>query len=120
MWERIQKPGKLLKLLQALAYQLGNEISYNELGILLNLDHGTVEKYIQLLEKTFIIFRLRAYKRNLRKELSRGKKIYFYDNGIRNALIANFSPIEQRNDIGALWEIFLISERTKYADYNRL
>ncbi len=118
MWERIQKPGKLLKLLQALAYQLGNEISYNELGILLNLDHGTVEKYIQLLEKTFIIFRLGAYKRNLRKELSRGKKIYFYDNGVRNALIANFSLIEQRNDVGALWENFLISERMKYAHYN--
>jgi uncharacterized protein len=117
MWENIKKPEKLLKLLQALALQIGNEVSYNELGKLIGLDNQTVEKYIQLLEKTFIIFRLGAFSRNLRKELKKGRKIYFYDNGIRNALIANFSQPELRTDIGGLWENFMISERQKYIHY---
>ncbi|MDX1285461.1 MAG: DUF4143 domain-containing protein, partial [Draconibacterium sp.] len=120
MWERIKKPEKLLKLLQALAFQVGSEISYNNLGILLEMDNQTVEKYIQLLEQTFIIFRLPAFSRNHRKELKRGKKIYFFDNGIRNALIANFSLPELRSDIGALWENFFISERIKYLHYNNI
>jgi uncharacterized protein len=117
MWKNIKKPEKLLKLLQALALQIGNEVSYNELGKLIGLDNQTVEKYIQLLEKTFIIFRLGAFSRNLRKELKKGRKIYFYDNGIRNALIANFSQPELRTDIGGLWENFMISERQKYIHY---
>jgi uncharacterized protein len=120
MWENIKKPEKLLKLMQALAYQLGNEVSYNELGQMLGLDNQTVEKYIQLLEKTFVIFRLGAFSRNLRKELKRSRKIYFFDNGIRNALIANFNLAELRSDIGALWENYLISERIKYLHHHQI
>lgn len=120
MWERIKKPEKLLKLLQALAFQLGSEISYNNLASFLEMDNQTVEKYIQLLEQTFIIFRLPAFSRNHRKELKRGRKIYFYDNGIRNALLANFNLLELRTDIGALWENFIISERIKYLHYNNI
>jgi len=119
-WQGLKKPEKLLKLLQALALQVGNEVSYNELGKLVDLDKGTVEKYIRLLEKTYVIFRLTAFSRNLRKELKKSRKIYFYDNGIRNALIANFSAIELRTDIGALWENFLLSERLKFTDYNQI
>lgn len=120
MWENLKKPDKLLKLLQALAFQLGNEVSYNELGKIVGLDNQTVEKYIQLLEQTYIIFRLGAFSRNLRKELKRSRKIYFYDNGIRNALIANFNTAALRADIGALWENYLISERHKFLHYNRI
>jgi len=114
MWERINKPDKLVRLLQSLAFQIGNEVSYNELANNLGIDNQTVEKYIQLLEQTFVIFRLGAFSRNLRKELKRTRKIYFYDNGIRNSLIANFNPPELRNDTGALWENFIISERIKF------
>ena len=117
LWENIKKSEKLVKLMQALAFQLGNEVSYNELGKTIGLDNQTVEKYIQLLEQTFIIFRLPAFSRNLRKELKRARKIYFYDNGIRNALIADFRLPELRKDIGTLWENFLISERIKYLNY---
>jgi len=120
MWERIKKPEKLIKLLQALAMQMGAEISYNNLASFLGMDNQTVEKYIQLLEQTFIIFRLPAFSRNHRKELKRGRKIYFYDNGIRNALLANFSLPELRTDIGALWENFIISDRIKYLNYYNL
>ncbi|NOX17158.1 MAG: ATP-binding protein [Chlorobi bacterium] len=120
MWERIQKPDKLVKLLQALAFQLGSEVSYNNLASLLSMDNQTVEKYVQLLEQTFIIFRLPAFSRNHRKELKRGRKIYFFDNGIRNALLADFNLPELRSDIGALWENFVISERMKYLHYNNL
>ncbi len=120
LWENIKKSEKLLKLMQALAFQLGNEVSYNELGKTIGLDNQTVEKYIQLLEQTFIVFRLPAFSRNLRKELKRSRKIYFYDNGIRNALIADFRLAELRTDIGALWENFLISERMKYTGYRNI
>jgi len=120
MWERIKKPEKLVKLLQALALQLGSEISYNNLANLLSMDNETVEKYIQILEQTYVIFRLPAYSRNHRKELKRGRKIYFIDNGIRNAILADFKLPELRNDLGALWENFVISERMKYLHYNRI
>ncbi|MBN1650332.1 MAG: ATP-binding protein [Bacteroidales bacterium] len=120
MWEHIKKPEKLLKLLQALALQLGAEISYNNLASLLEIDNQTVEKYIQLLEQTYIIFRLPAFSRNQRKELKRAKKIYFIDNGIRNALLANFNHLELRSDTGALWENFILSERFKYLHYNNI
>jgi len=120
MWERIKKPDKLVKLMQALAFQVGSEVSYNNLSNLIGIDNQTVEKYIQLLEQTFVIFRLPAFSRNHRKELKRGRKIYFYDNGIRNALIANFNLPELRSDIGALWENFYISERIKYLHYNNI
>lgn len=118
MLDEIKKPEKLVKLLQALALQVGSQVSYNELGNLCGLDSKTVEKYITLLEQTFVVFKLSSFSRNVRNELKNSKKIYFYDNGIRNALIANFNQIENRADIGALWENFLISERIKYLNYN--
>ncbi len=120
LWQNIKKADKLIHLLQALAFQVGSEVSYNELGKLLSLDNQTVEKYIQLLEQSCVIFRINAFSRNLRKELRRGRKIYFYDNGIRNALIANFNPINLRQDSGLLWENFLVSERLKTLEYSRI
>lgn len=113
-WERIQKPDKLEKLLQALAYQTAQLISYNELGQLCGLNSETVEKYIDLLEKAFIVFRLPAFSRNLRNELKKSYKIFFYDNGIRNAVINQFNPVNLRNDIGQLWENWFIGERLKF------
>jgi len=118
-WEKIQKPDKLVKLLQALAYQVGHQVSYNELGQICGLDSKTIEKYILLLEQAFVIFRLGSFSRNLRNELKSSKKIYFYDNGIRNAIIANFNQVEMRPDVGALWENFLVSERMKYVKYTQ-
>lgn len=112
-WERIQKPEKLERLVRALALQLGNEVSYNELGQICGIDNETVEKYISLLEKAFIVFRLNSFSRNLRNELKKSRKIYFYDNGIRNAVINQFNPLELRSDKGQLWENFLISGRLK-------
>lgn len=112
-WEKIQKPDKMEKLIQALAFQVGNEVSYHELGQITGLDNQTTEKYIDLLEKAFIVFRLGSLSRNLRNELKKSRKIYFYDNGIRNAVINQFSPATLRQDIGALWENFVISERVK-------
>jgi len=120
MWQNIKKPEKLVNLLQALALQLGSEVSYNELGKTIGLDNQTIEKYIQLLEKSFVIYRLRSFSRNLRKELKKSQKIYFYDNGIRNALIANFNLPNLRQDIGALWENFIITERIKHTHYNNI
>jgi len=113
----IRKPDLLPKLLKALALQLGNEVSNNELSNLLQVSKDTVGTYIDLLEKAFIIFRLEPLSRNLRNEISTNRKIYFYDNGIRNALIANYNPVAMRQDVGALWENFLISERIKYLHY---
>lgn len=117
-WENIQKPEKLEKLLTALALQMGNEVSYNELSQLVGIDNLTVEKYIKLLEQSFIIFRLDGFNRNLRNEIKKGKKIYFYDNGIRNAILNNFNPLNLRDDVGKLWENFLISERMKTNSYH--
>ena len=114
----LKKPSKIISLLQALAFQTGSEVSYNELGRTIGLDNQTVEKYIDLLEKSYVIFKVGALSRNLRKELKRGRKIYFYDNGIRNALIAQFGPIELRPDRGALWENYLMTERRKFLEYN--
>jgi hypothetical protein len=113
-WERIQKPDKLEKLVQALAFQTAQLISYNELGQLCGLNAETVEKYIHLLEKAFIVFRLPAFSRNLRNELKKSYKIYFYDNGLRNAVINQFNPVTLRNDTGQLWENWFISERMKF------
>ncbi len=117
--EQIKKPEGLVKLLQGLAYQVGSQVSYNELAQLTGLDAKTVEKYIEVLEQTYIIFRLGSFSRNLRSELKKSRKIYFYDNGIRNALIANFNQVEHRTDVGALWENFMISERVKYIQYSQ-
>lgn len=118
--EQIKKPVLLEKILRALALQLGSEVSYNEVAQLVNADHETVEKYIDLLEKSFVLFRLPAFSHNVRNEIKKGKKIYFYDNGIRNAIIGNFNLLINRNDTGALWENFLISERMKYLYYNNI
>lgn len=115
-WERIQKPDKLEKLVQALAFQTAQVISYHELGQLCGLNSETVEKYINLLEKAFIVFRLSSFSRNLRNELKKSYKIYFYDNGLRNAVINQFNPVNLRNDMGQLWENWFISERIKYAN----
>ena len=120
MWEQIKKPDRLLKLLQALAFQTGNQVSYQELGETCGIDRKTVEKYIQLLEQTFVIFRLSSFGRNLRNELKSSRKIYFYDNGIRNALIADFTEVEKRRDIGALWENWLISQRLIRNHYKKV
>jgi predicted AAA+ superfamily ATPase len=118
LWENIMKPEKLIKLMQALAFQMGNQVSFNELSNLVDLDTKTVERYVNLLEQVFIVFRLGTFSRNLRNELKSSRKIYFYDNGIRNALIASFQPPGLRQDIGALWENWLMSERMKYLHYN--
>lgn len=118
--DTIKKPVLLEKILSALALQIGNEVSYNELAQLLNSDKETVEKYIDLLEKTCIIFRLGALSRNVRNEIKQGRKIYFYDNGIRNAILGNFSALSSRTDKGALWENFLISERFKFLGNNEM
>ena len=115
----IKKPEVLEKLLQALALHLGNEVSYSELAQTVGVDKNTVQRYIQILEKGYVIFRLGAYSSNQRNEIKRNKKIYFYDNGVRNMIISNFAPIDMREDKGALWENFLITERLKrnaYAD----
>jgi hypothetical protein len=118
LWENIKKPDKLIRLLQALAFQVGNQVSYTEIANMIDLDHKTVEKYINLLEQIFVIYRLGSLSRNLRNELKASRKIYFYDNGVRNALIAAFQPVELRNDIGALWENWIMSERMKYLHYH--
>ena len=114
----IRRPILLEKLLIALALQVGSEVSYNEVAQTIGTDNKTVEKYIDLLEKCYVIFRLNAFNRNLRTELKKSKKIYFYDNGIRNAVIQNFAPLSLRQDTGALWENFFISERIKANHYN--
>lgn len=117
--DQINKPSFLVKLLQALALQIGNEVKYSEIAQLIGSHPETVEKYIDLLEKSFVVFRLPALSRNVRNEIKKGKKIYFYDTGIRNAIIRNYSPVNLRNDIGALWENFLISERVKMNAYHQ-
>ena len=114
----VRKPEMLEKLLVALALQIGNEVSFNEVSQILQTDVKTVERYVNLLEQCFVIFRLSGLNRNLRSELKKGKKFYFYDNGIRNALLQNFAPLNLRQDVGALWENFFVSERKKYNLYN--
>jgi predicted AAA+ superfamily ATPase len=118
-YKGIKKPELIQKLVRALALQLGSEVSYNELSNLLGVDKSTVENYINLLEKCFVVFRLDSFSRNLRNEIKKGKKVYFYDNGVRNAVLSNFAPLELRNDVGALWEIlFMVSERVKRNSYS--
>ncbi|MCC6836351.1 MAG: ATP-binding protein [Cytophagales bacterium] len=113
----IRKPDLLEKLLQALALQIGNEVSYNELSQLLGIDKNTVSTYIDILEKAFVVFRLKSFSKNLRNEIKTNQKIYFCDTGIRNTVIGNFNPLNLRQDKGALWENFLISERIKKLHY---
>ena len=117
----VRRPELLNNIVKALAFQVGSEVSYNELAHTVQSDFKTVEKYVDLLEKCFVVFRLSSFSRNLRSELKKSRKIYFYDNGVRNAIIQNFSPMNLRQDVGALWENFFIAERIKrnqYAKYN--
>ena len=113
----VRSSQKIKKLLQLLAFQTGSEVSLTELSNRLEMNKKTIERYIDLLEKFFVIFTLTGFRRNLRKEISQKPKVYFYDLGIRNALINNFNSLEDRNDIGMLWENFIIAERLKYNSY---
>ena len=115
----IRKPEVLDKLVQALALQVGSEVNYSELAQIVNVDKNTISKYIDILQKGYIIFKLGSFSRNVRNEIKTNKKIYFYDNGVRNMVIGNFNPIELRTDKGALWENFLISERMKQIEYKQ-
>jgi predicted AAA+ superfamily ATPase len=119
MLDGIKKPEKLIKLLQSLSFQVGSQVSYNEIATLVGLDSKTIERYIDLLEQSFVVFRLNSFSRNLRNELKFSRKIYFYDNGIRNAVINNFSPTVIRQDTGILWENYLVSERMKRNNYHK-
>jgi len=116
-FEGIRQSDKIIRLLRLIAYQVGSEVSYNELATQLGMSKNTVENYLDLLSKVFILYRLPAYSTNHRKEISKGSKWYFFDNGIRNAIINDFKLLSLRNDIGALWENYLISERIKRNKY---
>jgi len=115
--EGIRHADKLVRLLQLLAFQIGKEVSYNELATQLGMSKNTVDKYLDLLEKSFVIFKLKGFSRNLRKEISKNSRYYFYDTGKRNTLINNFNPISMRDDLGMLWENYITSERIKKQEY---
>ena len=115
--EQIKKPALLEKLLRALALQVGSEVNYHELAQTIGTDNKTVDRYVDLLEKAFVVFRLPALSRNVRNEIKKGKKVYFYDCGIRNAIINDFKPLLNRTDVGALWENFIVAERMKFLRY---
>jgi len=114
IFENIRNSSKILNLLRLIAWQVGSEVSYNEIGKKLTMSKNTVEKYLDLLSKVFILYKLEGFSRNLRKEIVKSSKWYFYDNGIRNAIIANLQDFNLRNDIGVLWENYILSERKKY------
>ncbi len=116
--ERLKKPLLLEKLVQAIALQLGHEVNYHELAQVVGADKETIERYVDLLEKAFVVFRLPSLSRNLRNEIKKGRKIYFWDNGIRNTVIKNFNQLAQRQDTGALWENFIVGERQKINQYS--
>ena len=120
VYENIKNSQKIFNLLRLIAFQIGGEVSLQELGKQLGISKNTVEKYLDLMSKVFILHKVEGFSRNLRKEITKNSRWYFLDNGIRNAVIANFNPIESRNDIGALWENYMISERLKYQEYRRL
>ncbi|MDR1004053.1 MAG: ATP-binding protein [Prevotellaceae bacterium] len=116
----LKNSSKMKDLLRLVAFQVGSEVSYDELGKQLGLTKNTVEKYLDLLSRVFVLYRLGGYSRNLRKEVSKAGKWYFYDNGIRNAIIGNFNPTAIRQDTGALWENYMIAERIKLSNNLRL
>ncbi len=119
-YDNIRNSDKIVKLLRLIAFQVGSEVSHQELGQQLGMSKNTVEKYLDILTKVFVLHRLGGFSRNLRKEVTKSNKWYFYDNGLRNLLIANLNPIDIRNDIGQLWENYVISERIKYQLYNNV
>ncbi len=116
--EGIKHPEKLVDLLRLLAFQIGQEVSLSELASNLSINRETVERYLDLLEKSFVIFRVSGFSRNLRKEVAKNDRYYFYDNGVRNSLIQNFNPLHLRDDIGKLWENFMYIERIKTNHYS--
>jgi predicted AAA+ superfamily ATPase len=120
VYENIKNSQKIFNLLRLIAFQIGNEVSMQELGKQLGISKNTVEKYLDLLSKVFILHKVEGFSRNLRKEITKNSRWYFLDNGIRNAVIANFNSVESRNDVGILWENYMISERLKYQEYNRI
>ncbi len=120
VYENIKNSQKIFNLLRLVAFQIGGEVSLQELGKQLSISKNTVEKYLDLLGKVYILHKVEGFSRNLRKEITKNSRWYFLDNGIRNAVIANFNSIESRNDIGQLWENYMISERIKYQEYKRL
>lgn len=120
VYENIKNSQKIFNLLRMVAFQIGKEVSLQELGNQLGISKNTVEKYLDVLSKVFILHKVEGYSRNLRKEITKNSRWYFLDNGIRNAVIANFNSLNSRNDIGTLWENYMISERLKYQEYNRL
>lgn len=119
-YEGIKKSKKLIDLLVLLAFQVGKEVSHNELATKLGINKTTIEKYLDLLEQVFVLVNIRGFSRNLRKEVTKTSKYYFCDNGIRNALINNFNPLSIRDDLGLLWENYLVMERLKKQEYCRL
>lgn len=119
IYDKIRKSDTIFKLVRALAFQTGNEVNYSELSKLIGLDAKTVAHYIDILEKAFVIFSLKSFSSNHRNEIKKGMKIYFVDNGVRNAIIGNFNDLSNRSDVGALWENFLISERYKQISYSK-
>lgn len=118
MFEGIKHSQKLLSLLQLLAHQLGREVSITELGTNLGISKNTVDRYLDLLEKTFVIIKIGGFSRNLRKEIVKNSRYYFIDNGIRNAIINNFNPLNLRNDVGMLWKNYIVTERIKLLEFN--
>ena len=120
VFENIKNSQKIFNLLRLIALQIGGEVSLQELGKQLSISKNTVEKYLNLLSKVYIIHKVEGFNRNLRKEITKNSRWYFFDNGIRNAIISNFSPIESRNDIGQLWENYMIGERLKFQEYRRI
>jgi hypothetical protein len=117
--EGIRYANKLVRLLQLLGFQIGKEVSLSELGSQLGMSKNTVERYLDLLEKVFVIYRLSGFSRNLRKEITKSHRYYFVDNGIRNAVIQNFNPISLRDDLGEIWENYILAERMKWREYLR-
>lgn len=119
-FDLIRNSDKILQLLRLIAHQIGSEVSYTELGKQLGMSKNTVERYLDLLSKVFIVHSVGAWSRNLRKEIVKGKRWYFYDNGIRNALIGDLAPIENRKDVGILWENYIVGERIKHQKYTNM
>ncbi|MEM8586207.1 MAG: ATP-binding protein [Bacteroidota bacterium] len=119
-FDEIRMSDKIFSLLRLIAYQIGQDISYTEIGRQLGMSKNTVESYLDILEKVFILYRVGSFSSNLRKEVAKAKRWYFYDNGVRNAIISNYSPIDLRNDVGQLWENYVVAERAKFLRYREI